>query len=91
MFKFVLDNTPVIRVCIERIEPGYAKMSIDPRDWICVPEEHKCNLVHEFQKWIKENDYEIDCAASIFSIEYSAIPTYVIYYPSDWEWEEEGI
>jgi hypothetical protein len=89
MFKFVLDNTPVVRVCIEYIEPSYAKMSIDPRDWICVPEEHKSTLTHEFQQWLKENDYIVDYKASICDIEYSAIPTYVIYQHDYSYWEEE--
>ena len=89
MFKFTSENEKVIRVCINYLEPGYAKISIDPRDWTCIQEEHKSTLVHEFQKWIKEDGYVIDYEASICSIEYYAIPTYVIYQHDYSYWEEE--
>lgn len=89
MFKFVLGNTPVIRACIEYLEPGYSRISIDPRDWTCVPDEDKTTLVHGFQQWLKENDYKIDYEASIRSLNYSAIPTYVIYHHDYSDWEEE--
>jgi hypothetical protein len=89
MFKFTIDDTTAIRVCIDGIEPGYKAVSIDPRDWTCVPEEHKSTLVHEFQNYLENNDYKIDYEASIRSLNYSAIPRYVVYQYDYSDWEEE--